>query len=86
MKKETKGNWVAVIERLPDLTDEKFKWGHKVIACWGPGINNMAQMNYRSRTVKGREINYFEWRGKIDPFGVKFWQEFPQSPNFLLKA
>lgn len=74
--------WVAVTERLPDLTDKEFTYGHKVIACWGNSRNTMAQMNYRTRTVRGKKIDYFEWNRRIDPFGVKCWMEFPQPPNF----
>ena len=77
------GSWVAVTDGLPDLTDKEYAYGHKVITCWGESKNNMAQMNYRTRTVRGEKINYFEWNGKIDPFGVKYWMEFPQPPNFL---
>ena len=77
------GSWVAVTEKLPDLTAKEFSHGHKVITCWGNSKNNMAQMDYRTRTVRGTKINYFEWRGRIDPFGVKYWMEFPPPPNFL---
>ena len=76
------GSWVAVTERLPDLTDKEYEYGHKVITCWGTSKKNMAQMNYRTRTVRGKKIDYFEWDGRIDPFGVKYWMEFPQPPNF----
>jgi len=88
MKNKSKNNgeiekWVSVTDRLPDLTENEFAFGHKIIACWGQSINNMAQMNYRTRTVRGTKIDYFEWNGKIDPFGVKYWMEFPQPPQKL---
>jgi len=77
------GSWVAVTERLPEITDKHKYGGHKVIASWGKENNNMAQMEYCKRTVSGKDVFRFEWNGRIDPFGVKYWMEFPEPPNYL---
>ena len=74
--------WVSITERLPDLTDKKFEYGHKVITCWGKTKANMAEMFFCKRNIRGKDVFRFEWNGRIDPFGVKYWMEFPKPPNF----
>lgn len=79
------GSWVAVSERLPEIPKDAPSYAQhvKVIACWGNRIENVAQMDYCRRTVRGKEVYRFEWMGKISPWKVDYWMEFPKPPNYL---
>jgi hypothetical protein len=79
------GSWVAVSERLPEIPKDAPSYiDHvKVIACWGNKSENVAQMDYCRRIVRGKEVYRFEWMGKISPWKVDYWMEFPKPPNYL---
>ncbi len=76
------GNWVAVLERLPEIPKDAPPYLEhvKVIACWGNKSENVAQMDYCRRIVRGKEVYRFEWMGKISPWKVDYWMEFPKPP------
>ena len=78
------GNWVAVSERLPEIPKDGPSYAQevKVIACWGDRIENTAEMRYCRRKVRGKEVYRFEWMGKISPWKVNYWMEFPKPPNY----
>lgn len=73
--------WISVDDELPSLNKKEYPYGHTIIASWGDNIQNMAEMTYKTRIVRGKEVPYFEWRGRISPFTVKYWREFPKSPT-----
>ena len=79
------GSWVAVSERLPEIPKDAPSYiDHvKVIACWGNKSENVAQMDYCRRIVRGKEVYRFEWKGQISPWEVEYWMEFPKPPNYL---
>ena len=78
------GSWVAVSERLPEIPKDAPSYSQhvKVIACWGNRIENVAQMDYCRRIVRGEEVYRFEWMGKTSPWKVDYWMEFPKPPNY----
>ena len=78
------GNWVAVSERLPEIPKDGPSYAQevKVIACWGDRIENTAEMRYCRRKVRGKEVYRFEWMGRIAPWKVNYWMEFPKPPNY----
>ena len=79
------GTWIAVSDRLPEISKDAPSYATyvKVIACWGNRIENVAQMDYCRRIVRGKEVYRFEWMGRISPWKVDYWMEFPNPPNHL---
>lgn len=78
------GSWVSVSERLPKIPKGGPSYAQevKVIACWGDRNEFMAEMRYCRRKVRGKEVYRFEWMGKISPWKVNYWMEFPKPPNY----
>lgn len=78
------GGWVATSERLPEIPKDAPSYSQhvKVIACWGNREENMVQMNYCRRIVRGKEVHRFEWMGKLSPWKVDYWMEFPMPPVY----
>lgn len=76
------GSWVSVSERLPEIPKDNPCQMVKVIACWGDRNEGMAEMRYCRRKVRGKEVYRFEWMGKISPWKVNYWMEFPKPPNY----
>lgn len=76
-------SWVAVSERLPEIPKDVPSYDQrvKVIASWGNKIENMAEMYFCRRIVRGKEVYRFEWMGKISPWKVDYWREFPNPPK-----
>lgn len=75
-------HWVAVDDELPKIPINAPSYAReiKVIAAWGTAINNCAEMRFCRRTVRGKDVERFEWMGKISPWDVKFWAYFPEPP------
>jgi hypothetical protein len=69
-------NWISVDERLPAV-------GQQVIAAWGGGPKQIAEMTYSSnqcaKTENGRKAR-FEWMGRISPWTVTHWMPMPNHP------
>lgn len=79
------GSWVSVDNRLPEIPKDSPSYMQevKVIACWGKEMNNVAQMSYCKRSVRGKDVYRFEWNGRISPWKIDYWMEFPKPPNYL---
>lgn len=80
---EEQNKWISVKDKLPEIdTTQPFYRHHTcVIACWGPSIHNIGEMEYTLDVVRGKEIKRFKWNGKLSPWNVLYWKPFPKPPE-----
>jgi len=81
----TQTAWTSVEDSLPEIdTTQSIYIRHtKVIACWGPEKNNMAELSYVEKEIRGKLVRRFEWQGRISPWKVLYWMYFPDPPTTI---
>ena len=73
--------WISVKDRLPAIPDSKYSYEQqvKVIGCWG---EHWSEFSYVRRMVRGKQIDRFEWNGRINTFPIEYWGiPLPPKPN-----
>lgn len=75
-------NWIPTSLKMPEIPKDTPMYDQKikVIACWGSDPNQMAEMDYARKIIRGKEIHRFEWFGRISPWVILYWMYLPESP------
>ena len=71
------GGWIPVSERLPSK-EECEKYRRKFLVTVNAADPTTMEMKYVHTTVRGKEVERWEWKDSISPWDVKAWQPLPE--------
>lgn len=71
------GGWIPASERLPSK-EECEKYRRKFLVTVNAADPTTMEMKYVHTTVRGKEVERWEWKDSISPWDVKAWQPLPE--------